>query len=503
MPNRVFRELSLRQRLLLLMMFTSGIGVLLGCLAFLAYDMHVARKQKEEDLRSAANLIGTNSTAALVFDDALSGSKLLESLSTQNQIRMGVLYRSDGTYFASYIRANLKGKILPPDRPPDGMVWSKNRLTHSSQVRLDRRALGWLYLELDITDLQDRLDRFEQWTALIALGSLLLVYLLMSALQRGITGPIQNLAAIARSIAAEKYYSLRAPPFCGRELRQLGADFNHMLMEIERRDAALSEARDVLERRLVARTRELEMEVKERSRAEQELQQRTTFVNTLITNNPLAIAVGGPHGKLELVNPAFEKLFGYSSDEAIGRSFDELLYPLGLSGNEMYERLESGRQNVLALYQDISERSEVQRALRESEELFRTVSAAAPIGIFYTGANGKILYTNKRWEEMTGRTAEHAMRSGWADAVHPEDRAVMEKLWESGFAFQMELRDQCRFLTPEGHVNWVQWQTRALIGTDGTLQGYVGVIEVITQRRAAEQRLMEAKEAAEAASSAK
>ncbi len=536
MPNRVFRELSLRQRLLLLMMFTSGIGVLLGCLAFLAYDMHVARKQKEEDLRSAANLIGTNSTAALAFDDALSGSKLLESLSTQNQIRMGVLYRSDGTYFASYIRANLKGKILPPDRPPDGMVWSKNRLTHSSQVRLDRRALGWLYLELDITDLQDRLDRFEQWTALIALGSLLLVYLLMSALQRGITGPIQNLAAIARSIAAEKYYSLRAPPFCGRELRQLGADFNHMLMEIERRDAALSEARDVLERRLVARTRELEMEVKERSRAEQELQQRTTFVNTLITNNPLAIAVGGPHGKLELVNPAFEKLFGYSSDEAIGRGFDELLYPLDLSGNEMHERLErvkretlhetakrrkksgdlvdvelhavplaleSGRLNVLALYQDISERSEAQRALRESEELFRTVSAAAPIGIFYTGANGKILYTNKRWEEMTGRTAEHAMRSGWADAVHPEDRAVMEKLWESGFAFQMELRDQCRFLTPEGHVNWVQWQTRALIGTDGTLQGYVGVIEDITQRRAAEQRLMEAKEAAEAASSAK
>ena len=104
---------------------------------------------------------------------------------------------------------------------------------------------------------------------------------------------------------------------------------------------------------------------------------------------------------------------------------------------------------------------------------------------------------------MTGRTAENAIRSGWADAVHPEDRAAVEKLWESGFALQMELRDQCRFLTPDGHVNWVQWQTRALVGTDGTLQGYVGVIEDITQRRAAEQRLMEAKEAAEAASRAK
>jgi len=165
--------------------------------------------------------------------------------------------------------------------------------------------------------------------------------------------------------------------------------------------------------------------------------------------------------------------------------------------------LKSGEQNVLALYQDISGRLEAQRALRESEQLFRTLSAAAPIGIFYTDAAGKILYTNKRWEEMTGRTAEHAMRKGWADAVHPEDRATVEKLWKSGFTLQIELKDQCRFLTPEGHVNWVQWQTRALMGTDGILQGYVGVIEDITKQRAAEQRLVEAKQAAEAASRAK
>ena len=165
--------------------------------------------------------------------------------------------------------------------------------------------------------------------------------------------------------------------------------------------------------------------------------------------------------------------------------------------------LESGEQDVLALYQDISERLEAQRGLRESEELFRAVSATAPIGIFCTDANGKILYANNRWAEMTGRTAEHAMRKGWLDAVHPDDRVAVERLWESGFALQMELRDQCRFLTPDGHVNWVQWQTRALLGADGRMEGYVGVIEDIAQRRAAEKRLLEAKEAAEAASQAK
>src|SRR6266852_8228578 len=103
------RELSLRQRLLLLTMITGGIGVLLGCLCFLAYDMQVAKEQREEDLRLVADLIGTDSTAALAFDDAFGASKILKALSTRNHIRLGVLYRSDGTHFASYVRADLKG----------------------------------------------------------------------------------------------------------------------------------------------------------------------------------------------------------------------------------------------------------------------------------------------------------------------------------------------------------------------------------------------------------
>ena len=77
------RELSLRQRLLLLTMVTSAIGVLFGCLAFLLYDLHAARQQKVEELQSTADLIGTNSTAALIFDDASGGSKLLEALRTR------------------------------------------------------------------------------------------------------------------------------------------------------------------------------------------------------------------------------------------------------------------------------------------------------------------------------------------------------------------------------------------------------------------------------------
>ncbi len=530
------RDLSLRQQLLLLTMVTSGIGVLFGCFSFLWYDSHIARQQKVEELQSTADLIGRNSTAALIFDDAGDGSKLLEALGTRPRIRLGILYHLDGTLFASYIRADMQGKIPIPVRPPQGIVWKEDSLALSSQVFLGERPIGTLYLETGLLDLKQRLRLLEQLTLGIAMGSLLLVYFLTAALQRGITRPLQTLAAVARSIADERIYTLRAPPLAGRELRQLGTDFNHMLEQIERRDAALNNARDALEVRVAARTSQLEMEVKERRRTEHELQQRTAFLNTLITNSPLAIAVGGPDGRFELVNPAFEKLFGYTSEEALGQRVSDLLYAstvtraeadallerlkektihettkrerkdgsfVDVEMNAVPLRMENGQHRVLAVYQDVSQRTIAETALRASEGLFRALSTAAPIGIFHTDAQGLCLYVNERWIEMTGQSAEESLGFGWQNAIHPEDREQVTRVWETGISLGMELKDECRFVTSEGHVNWMEWQSRALRALDGSLQGYVGIIEDVTKRRAAEQRLREAKEAAEAANRAK
>jgi two-component system sensor histidine kinase/response regulator len=530
-------ELSLRQRLLLLTLITSGAGVLLGCVGFLAYDTHAARDRKEEEMRSAADLIGMNSTAALAFDDPQAAQRLLEALSTRRHIRAGVLYRLDGSFFAAYFRSDLSGKILPPVRPPEGMTWENDRLLSSSPVILDSRKVGSLYLESDLTDLRERWNRFAQWTALIALASLLVVYLLTAVFQRGVTRPILDLAGIARSITAEKSYSLRAPPFSGRELRQLSADLNHMLDEIQRRDEALQEAHDVLELRVAARTSELEREVNERRKTEEVLKRRTTFLNTLINNSPLAIVVGDPDARIELVNPAFERLFGYSAAEAIGQKLNELVYPVNWNSEEIQNRLqkvkresihetarrrkkdgttvdvevhavplllEDGKDSVLAIYQDISDRLQTQNALRQSEELFRTLSAAAPIGIYRTDKNGTPLYANKRLEEMMGVSGDGALGFAWLNAIHPEDRERVVKERKRAIAEKQPFQQMSyRFLTRAGKAGWAESLAEPILEKDGTLAGYVGTIQDVTERHEAESQLRAAKETAEAASHAK
>jgi len=217
-----FNRLSIRQRLLLVTMLTSGIGVVNGCIGYLVYDYHEERQQKSEEIQSLAALIGTNATAALAFDDAEGAAKLLESLRTRPHVRMGVLYRIDGALFATYIRRDLSGKVAaPPEAVRDGEIWEQGLIRLTSPVSLEGRNLGSLYLEKDLTDLQGRLRRSVQLTALIAAVSLLVVYYLTAALQRSVTSPIVKLAEIARWIAGEKTYSLRAPPLPGPKRRRL------------------------------------------------------------------------------------------------------------------------------------------------------------------------------------------------------------------------------------------------------------------------------------------
>ena len=532
-----FNRLSIRQRLLLVTMLTSGVGVVNGCIGYLVYDYHEERQQKSEEIQSLAALVGTNATAALAFDDAEGAAKLLESLRTRPHVRMGVLYRIDGALFATYIRRDLSGKVAaPPEAARDGEIWEQGLIRLTSPVFLDGRNLGSLYLEKDLTDLQGRLRRSVQLTALIAAVSLLVVYYLTAALQRSVTSPIVKLAEIARWIAGEKTYSLRAPPLPGKELSQLGADFNHMLDEIAERDAALTEARDTLEVRVAKRTSELEYEVEERRRAEQQLRDQSSYLHTLIEANPIGIVAENAEHKIELSNRAFRELFGYQHEELLNKSIDEVVAPgdLGKEADSLTRQVLGGRpqhaivqrrhkqghlidveafgvpflvdgalRGQFGLYSDISQRIRAERALKESEELFRTLSAAAPVGIFMDDGQGNCLYVNQHWMEMTEVSAAEAMGRGWCAAVHAEDRERVQREWAAATTTGKLFECAYRYVSKSGNVVRVDVIARAISASGDGSRGYIGIVQDVTERYQAAERLREAKEAAETASRTK
>jgi two-component system sensor histidine kinase/response regulator len=538
METRPIRELSLRQRLMLFAMTTSGLGLFLVCAGFFYYDIHDFRAKKINGIESAAELLAANANAALAFSDSSAGDQILGAMRMRSSIRAAVLYQTDGQLFASYVRRNLTGGYLPPKRPLAGIAWGKDSLSFGTVVYLEKKPVGTLYLEDDLSDLHGRIIHFAWVSAVMASVCLLIVYLLSVRLRQAIVRPIYDLAWTARLVASVKDYSLRAPQGRGKELQQLSADFNHMLEQIERRDASLNEARDVLELRVAARTSELEMEVKERRKTEQELQLRTAFLNTLIASSPLAIAVGGPDGRFELVNPAFEKLFGYTSGEAIGQRVNDLLYPLSFSREETNDRLkrvkletihettkrrrkdgklvdvevnagpvlmENGEQGVLALYQDISERVRAAEALRQAEEKYRGILESAPEAMVIIDHSGKIVLVNSQAEELFQYKREEL-------AGMPVENLVPERLREVHTGQRAYFSHQPRARAMAAGVDLharrrdgYEFPAEISLSPLETASGMLVIVTIrdIAERRQAERELHRAKEAAEAANRAK
>ncbi|MDP3856581.1 MAG: ATP-binding protein [Stagnimonas sp.] len=120
--------------------------------------------------------------------------------------------------------------------------------------------------------------------------------------------------------------------------------------------------------------------------------------------------------------------------------------------------------------------------LAGSERRFRTLAAAAPVGIFLTDASGAVVYTNLAAQAITGLPPERNLGSGWISALHPDD-------YDGTLAWWRQLGEQaddrpweCRFRTPDGQTRNVLARLAAVHDEQGATLGYVGTLEDITER---------------------
>lgn len=71
-------------------------------------------------------------------------------------------------------------------------------------------------------------------------------------------------------------------------------------------------------------------------------------------------------------------------------------------------------------------------ALRETEKPYRTLAELSPVGIFHADAEGRYLYVNQRWVEITGLAAEAALGEGWTAGSRRRQPGVGDRTVEGG-----------------------------------------------------------------------
>ncbi len=259
MSFRQFRNLSIRGKLTTLMVLTSIIVLLLASSAFIAIDLVKIRAAMVEDLTVLAEVIGRNSSAALVFSDEAAARETLSALRAEPHVISATIRNIEGKFLASYENA-IAGpgadSHVNPEFDFNGELYGQSGSDHYfgadslelvTPIYLNDEALGFLYIKSDLGEIHEQLIWGMTVVGVVLAVSVLIAIVLASVLQKTVSKPILELSRTMVKVKSKQDYSLRAEWISDDELGMLTDGFNEMLNQIEIRDRELKEARDSAE----------------------------------------------------------------------------------------------------------------------------------------------------------------------------------------------------------------------------------------------------------------
>ncbi len=253
-----FGSSSISAKLTRMSLMVSGLALLLAVVAFFAYDLISFRQTLIRNLETAAQIVGSNSVSALLFDDPQSAATTLEALGNSPDVLSATLVNNQGEVFARYQRpgAMQLPEIFPvPAGRVDADRTEGNHVLLAHRIVFQGKPAGTVYIEAELTETGRRARQYLLIAGVILLVCLAAALLISASARRLIARPIIDLAGTARRVSVEHDYSVRAGPHSDRdEIAALIEAFNEMLHQIQAQDSALTRARDNLELRVQERT---------------------------------------------------------------------------------------------------------------------------------------------------------------------------------------------------------------------------------------------------------
>jgi len=134
------------------------------------------------------------------------------------------------------------------------------------------------------------------------------------------------------------------------------------------------------------------------------------------------------------------------------------------------------------------EQQKLIKLLQDNEQLFRSITTAAPTALWMSDENGAITYVNQTWIDWTGRPFEEHMGDGWTIFIVEEDRK------RAGDKFLTDLNNrnfyevEFRLKHADGTVRWCVANGKPQNNEDGTFRGYIGSCVDITEQKNLQQQ---------------
>jgi len=243
---------------------------------------------------------------------------------------------------------------------------------------------------------------------------------------------------------------------------------------------------------------------------------------SLIQNSSDIITILKEDGTISYESPSVKRLLGYAPDELVGRKAFELVHPDDLSKvrdafaevirnpniplstqfrfrhkDGSWRVLESTGSNqlqnamvagIVVNSRDVTERTKVEKLLRESEERFRRIFDDGPLGMIIADPDFKILKANRAVCEMLGYAEADLPGLSIKEITHLQDRETSINLLIQLLHGEVPLYQlEKRYIKKSGETLWVNLTVTAIRGQKGEVLYALGMVENISRRKLAEQ----------------
>jgi len=262
-------------------------------------------------------------------------------------------------------------------------------------------------------------------------------------------------------------------------------------------------------------------DITERVKSEREVADRTAYLHALSQNNPLAIVTVDSERRVQMCNPAFERLFGYAFSEIHGKLLDSFLAPphqreemirgIARAGmGEMMRVIAKRRRRdgsfvdvqilgvpfvvdgkpmgSFGIYEDITERLRAESVQRATEEKYRRIFDNSVEGFFESTPAGRFATVNPAMARIAGYSSPAEMIAEVHDIarqlyVDPQTRNDVRRRLERDSILEGY---ECLMLKKDGSRIWISLNVRALRDAAGKIVSHDGTAVDVTERKRSE-----------------
>lgn len=528
------RNISIKNKLVLMQMFTSAFVLGICIAAFVLINIKGYKDRKETSSIAIAQVVGFNSISSLEFMDNAAAKKSLSELKVQTDILNASILDKNGKEFASYTKtgSDPKYQFSIPTATQRNVLFTNQNLFVYSKILKNKETIGYVAIRFELSELNKiKMDVLRLGIVLLIVG-IGLAFVIAMIIKMYISKPLLNLVTVIQKIKDTADYRMRMAVDGKDEINFLAVGLNDMLSTIEKRDNEVAQSKE-------------------------QLNKQNTLLQSVIQNMGDGLVVVDEKGKFILWNPASEKIIGIGlqdiPEEKWSQTYgifwpdtktifktEELPLVKALNGEEVgnteifvqnYIKTEgnfvvisasplkdlSGKiSGAVAVFHDITERknseteikklneeleqkvtertaqlAEAIETLRKSEEKYREIVENVGDVVHTSNYKGYFTYINPACKKLTGYSQNELIGKHFSELVAPEWKDRVAEFYLDQFKNKIdETLLSFPIITKSGEQKWIE-QTAIQLREGNRITGYKSIMRDITDRKAAEQKLKE------------